>query len=202
MLPTLHADTAFISRMRRNDDSLSEMLAALLEQYDFLNEDVIGYNFPGGSTFSAAPLYGVIALHQIQKGGRRLNNLLFEAVKAGKLKSDIACSWQEQTFNLTARYRVYSDTLWKLRVRASQPTFIWAGMSDSMMKEYWINDSLFDIVERVGFNYRKHCKSCKRPVPAMFIIYPSSPIIGSFKAPARGERPYRMADHYEVLMHP
>lgn len=210
-LPALYADTAFVRRMRMNDDSLSLLLTNLLHCDSCLGNEKLGYNFLNDTTLSVAPAYGVIMLHQIQKGGYNFNGLICRAVQQGTLKAEIALSWLSQsgmeTVNLTGGYMIFADTLWKLReISHNEGSRRWMAArtkrTDSVLQVFFLNDAYFDVEERVKFNYRQYCRTCRPKADTKFYISPSSVIVGSFKAPAPGEKSYRLADHYNVVEHP
>jgi hypothetical protein len=201
MLPSLYSDSSFVAKMRMNDDSLSDVLAKLLLDNDFLSEDIIGINCTVDSSFSSQPLYGLIVLHQIQKGGSRLNKILYQAMQQGKLRPEVLIGWLSQSRMIDVepltKYVVYRDTLWSFRL---QPSGI--EKAASLLNDFYLSDGYFDIDERMRFNYLNFCKTCAHAESvSAFRIYPAISVIGSRKTSSDG-RLSNMSEYYDVVEHP
>jgi hypothetical protein len=100
--------------MHRLDDSLSESLKDIMLANDYLSEDVIGANFIDDTLLSSQPLYGTLVLHQFQKHGRKLSDVVNDAINTGKLRTEVGLDWIEQSNSgimFSMEYFIYKDTL-------------------------------------------------------------------------------------------
>ncbi len=200
LLPSRYNDTAFVNKMWRNDELASEILRSIMLQHNLLNEDVIGATFSEDSVLDAGPLYGILALHEIQRGGKTIDSVLWQAVKVGYLKPEIAISWLSQTgypvLDLTRSYTIYNDTLWKRKDTDSEII----GIIDdekvrdiykkdlakkkerymSALHNVYLDDPCFIVEERIIYNFLKGL-SGGTGNKYKFIISPSAIPVGSFK---------------------
>lgn len=186
-LPVKTGDIAFIKEMHQNDDSLALILNDLLMKNDFLSEEIIGANFQSDSILLINPLYGGVALHQMQKGGVLLKQSISLAIQSGKLRAEIGVGWMSLAHNppisLTRLYQVYADTLWKRKETDWEQRMFrrFSGQSvdrtRKLMHDYYLDDSYFDVEERVVYNFYTICKTCTLSIKPSFYILPSATMV-------------------------
>jgi hypothetical protein len=190
LLPTRYNDSSFVDSMRLRDDSFSVILCKIMTDNQFLNEDVIGANFENDTVLNPLPIYGVIAIHEIQRGGRNVNSVLMQAVKSGAIKSELVNSWLSQAgapkLNLTRLYSQYNDTLWRRNetalLRKMYENMIGTSEEEYAhdLREFYLDDKNFMVEERIIYNFHK--EAAKSEKKYLFFILPDVPyIISSFE---------------------
>lgn len=182
LLPSTYNDTAFVNRMRANDNLLSSILSSLMISNDLLGEETIGANFYSDTCLSEAPLYSLIALHEIQRGSNKLDSVLYVAMKLGRVKPEVALQWLCQTnvakIDLTRTYEIYNDTLWELQESEEERRLFEIDVRRSqvqhqyILSDFYLNDSCFDVKERVIYNFFRNVSITR--TDHQFIILPEA----------------------------
>lgn len=181
-LPVKYKDTAFVNSMHSRDDSLAIILRELLHDNNHLDESIIGAAFTNDTVLRQEPLYAVIALHQVQRGGKELTNAIKEAVIAGNLRSEVALGWLSQNtnaeVNLTREYTIYKDTLWRMKRLPSDSPFPEKmrkqldGTNAQLLYKMYLDPSKFNVEQRVTYNFFNKCINCERGIPGRFLFLP------------------------------
>lgn len=115
-LPENDSIASFVEAMHRLDDSLSEHLREMMLTNTYLSEEVIGANITD-TLFSPFPKYYLLALHEFQRGSKKLLEALNEGVQHGKIRSDIALNLIQNYSGIprivyTDDYFIYRDSLY------------------------------------------------------------------------------------------
>lgn len=182
-LPSKSSDSTYVLGMHISDETNYKRLEELLSVYDYLDEEVIGANFVSDTILSITPIYGPIVIHNIQKSGTAIITKIQEAVKNGKVNSICVANWlgfaRFPELNVARGYRIYLDTLWKLKecYRDQQLYRMFTKQDalkiDSILNFFYINDVYFKIEERIVYNFR----NIKSKVG--FAVLPSALVIES-----------------------
>ncbi|MEO6832914.1 MAG: hypothetical protein ABI378_10510, partial [Chitinophagaceae bacterium] len=176
---TQNADNdSFLIKMHNIDDHLSDSFLVLMSQHKNLNEQIIGANSVTDTTFSPMPKYGIIALHQFQKGGRKFENVLINAITNGDLKLDVASMWMSEKYGLLKdrdKYLGSNDTLWRIKQNLIQNNESSNSTSTVSPELYLVHKLSIDdseTEERIVYNYKRYIAH-KHGVDIPFVIFPT-----------------------------
>lgn len=209
-LKVSYDDTAFVNAMHNNDDSLSVILGGLLLKNSYLDEDIVGVSFMDDAVLRKEPRYGIIALHQVQRGGKILTDAINAAIKLGHLRSEVGLGWLSQTMwtqmNLTRKYLIYNDTLWKLR-ETEEEAMMFQQMSGQLgdnkyaLHDVYLDSDMFSVEERVIYNFFVLCKDCVPEIHKSFFILPKAMLTASVKEGHEEAWIKRNHEECDVLAH-
>ncbi|MBN9483110.1 MAG: hypothetical protein BGO70_01185 [Bacteroidetes bacterium 43-93] len=158
-------DSEFVARMNRINDSLSESLIALMYENDYLSEEVIGATF-NDSNFVAYPIYHALVIHEFQKHGDKLTKPMYEAIKKGKIRSDIGLKLMQNGGNprivFDEDYIILHDTLWTMDLRNAIPIrrivrilYDTTNIATEKRAEFYCDESE-NIKNKIYYNYRRY----------------------------------------------
>lgn len=93
-LPRNAKDSLFVSRMHLADARNSTTLSALMKDFDYLSESVIGANFKDTTLFME-PRHGILIQHEFQRNGNILIPMVRDGIVKGRIRPEVGLSWLE-----------------------------------------------------------------------------------------------------------